>query len=143
MDWNACYPRDLQPERAQIDAFIDSPQWNALVAHLEGELGIRPVEEHSRCSGAPGWNLKYRKGGRSLCTVYPRSGYVTCLLSLGAQEATEAELIVQSGTEYLQTLYRQAKPLNGSRWLMVDVKDDEILQDVIRLIGLRLKPARR
>lgn len=66
MDWNECYPRDLRPERAQIDAFIGNPQWTALVAHLEGELGIRPLEEHSRCSGAPGWNLKYRKGGRAL-----------------------------------------------------------------------------
>ena len=143
MDWNECYPRDLRPERAQIDAFIGNPQWSALVAHLEGELGIRPLEEHSRCSGAPGWNLKYRKGGRSLCTVYPRAGYVTCLLSLGAREATEAELIVQSATAYLQTLYRQAKPLNGSRWRMVDVKDDGVLQDVIRLIDLRMKPAHR
>lgn len=75
--------------------------------------------------------------------MYPRAGYVTCLLSLSAREATEAELIVQSATAYLQTLYRQAKPLNGSRWLMVDVKDDGVLQDVIRLIGLRLKPARK
>ena len=143
MDWNECYPRDLQPERAQIDAYIGSPQWSALAAHLEGELGIRPLEEHSRCSGAPGWNLKYRKGGRSLCTVYPRAGYVTCLLSLGAREATEAELIVQSGTPYLQALYRQARPLNGSRWLMVDVKDDAILADVIRLISLRVSVPRR
>ena len=143
MTWNELYPRDTQPGRAQLDAFIGSPAWAGLCDYLEGECGVQAHMEHSRCPGAPGWNLKFRKGGRSLCTVYPREGYMTCLVSLGAEVATEAELIANSGTEYVRELYRQARPLNGSRWLMIDVKDKAILSDTIRLIRLRQKPSKK
>ena len=140
MNWNEQFSRDQQPQLSQIAQYIGLPLWDDLCAYVEQTYAVAPHVEHSVCSGAPGWNIKYRKSGRALCTLYPARGYFTCLVSVGTAEATEAEMILNTCTEYLRELYGRAKPFNGSRWLMVDVTDAAILEDAKRLIALRVKP---
>lgn len=139
MNWSQLYPKTISPELSQIGAYIASPLWGELCAHLQEQYGVSPRVEHSRCSGAPGWNVKYKKSGRALCTLYPAEGYFTAMVSIGCQEAMEAELLLSACTDYLQELYRNAQPFNGGRWLMIEVRSPEILVDVKRLIALRMK----
>ena len=141
--WHEQYSRDQQPELAQIAAFINSPLWEALCAYLEQTYDVLPRVEHSTCSAAPGWNVKYRKSSRALCTLYPKQGYFTCMVTVGAREAPEAELMLGSSTAYLQALYARTNAFNGARWLMADVTDADILADVKRLIALRMKPGKK
>jgi hypothetical protein len=139
MTWNEIYLKTAQPTLEQIREYIGSPLWQELCASLETGYSIQPVIEHSTCSGAPGWNVKYRKSGRALCTLYPRNGYFTALVSVSAAEATEAEMLLLTCTEAMQALFRRTAPFNGGRWLMIDVTDKAILADTLRLIGLRVK----
>lgn len=64
MDWNTLYPKNAQPTLPELSAYVDSPLWEQLHDHLKTSYGVVPKLEHSVCSGAPGWNLKYKKGGR-------------------------------------------------------------------------------
>lgn len=139
MNWNELYPKMMQPDLAQIASYIALPLWEDLCVHLEACYGISPCIEHSICSGAPGWNVKYKKGSRALCTLYPANGYFTAMVSVGSREAMAAELLLSACTDYLRELYWQAKPFNGGRWLMIEVRTPEVLEDVKRLIALRMK----
>ena len=38
----------------------------------------------------------------------------------------------------MRKLYAEAPPYNGSRWLMIEVTDSDILQDVKSLIDVRI-----
>ncbi len=139
MSWKETFPRDKEPLFGQIGDYIESPNWEMLNGYLQSTYGVQPKIEHSICSGAPGWNVKYKKSGRSLCVLYPDKGFFTCLVSIGAKEAPEAELLLSACTEYTQQLYWNAQPFNGSRWLMIAVTSAEILEDVKRLISTRIK----
>lgn len=139
MNWNEQYPKAEQPDLAQVSAYIGTPLWEDLCSHLELTYSVSPTMDHSLCSGATGWNLKYRKNGRALCTLYPAEGFFTCLVSIGSKEAPEAELLLSSCTEYLRTLYWNTQVFNGGRWLMIDVTSPEILGDTKSLIALRVK----
>lgn len=140
MHWNEEYTKAVEPDLKKIGAYIASPLWDELRAYLEEAYGVLPVVEYSICSGAPGWNVKYKKSGRSLCTLYPAAGYFTCLVTIGNRECVEAELLLPCCTEYVQALYGRSGGVNGARWLMVDVTSPEILADVKALIGTRRKP---
>jgi hypothetical protein len=140
MNWNEQFPQTLMPELSQIGDHIESPLWTQLCKHLESSYGVNPSTEYSRCSAAPGWNVKYKRSSKALCTLYPNKGYFTCLVSVGSKEAMEVELILTTCSEYLNKLYWQTKPFNGGRWLMIDVTSEEILEDVKNLIALRVKP---
>ncbi len=139
MTWNETFSRDKEPEFNQISDYIGSPYWDALNEYLQSSYSVKPKIEHSICSGAPGWNVKYKKSGRSLCVLYPDKGFFTCLICIGAKEATEAELLLTACSDYSQNLYWNAPPFNGSRWLMIEVTTPEILEDVKKLISTRVK----
>ena len=140
MNWNEQHTKKYKPDQVQIEKYIKSLYWGDLLAYLESSYQVKPIVEHSRCTFAPGWNVKYRKGGRALCTLYPHVGYFTCLVSVGSKHAMEADLILLGCTDYVRELYTQAKPFNGARWLMIDVTSKEISEDVKKLITLRVKP---
>ena len=93
--------------------------------------------EHSRCSMQAGWNIKYKKSGKSLCTLYPMEGYFIALVVVGRHEFTEAELLMPLCSNYVQTVFNNTKTGNGQKWLMLDVQDEETMKDIFNLINLR------
>ncbi|MDD3334021.1 MAG: DUF3788 domain-containing protein [Eubacteriales bacterium] len=142
MKWSDAYSGAEMPSLEQISTFVASPLWDELCVYLQSNYDILPRVEYSTCSGAPGWNIKYRKSGRALCTLYPDDGFFTCLVTVGNREATEAELLLPSCSERVGQIYGNAKPLNGARWLMIPVTSSAILEDVKRLVALRIQKRR-
>lgn len=142
MNWNQRFGCERQPTAVEISEYIACSLWDTLCRQVEQTYGVQAVTEHSRCSGAPGWNVKYKKGGRSLCTLYPAQGYFTCLVALGGEGAVEAELALDTFSPSTRDLFHATTPFQGSRWLMVRVTTAEILSDVMRLIALRAKTRR-
>lgn len=143
MNWSEQYPADSKPDPKQIGEFIDSPVWTELIQFLEKNYQIRPNIEYSCCSMARGWNVKYKKAGRAVCTLYPDQGKFTCLVSIGNREADEAEAALSVCTPYVRELYENTKPFQGSRWLMIDVTGEPVLQDVKRLIEIRVRAGQK
>lgn len=143
MDWVSLYTADKQPTEAEIAEFIASPLWNNLNDFLQESYEVKPIYSYSTCSGQPGWNVKYQKAGRSLCTLYPMPGFFIVLVVIGAKEEMEAEPILLTCDECIQNMYHRAVPLMGGRWLMIHVISEKILDDVKQLIQLRRKIKRR
>lgn len=139
MIWHETYTPDRQPDMKQIGSFVNSRYWNQLCSFVEKTYTTSPRIEYSRCSMQTGWNVKYKKGSRAVCTLYPDDGFFICMVSIGAKEAPEAEMVLQSCSPYLQELYEKSNPFNGGRWLMIEVRDEETLNDAIEMIAVRMK----
>lgn len=128
------------PAEKQMRAFsqqVSSPLFESLCSYLEETYQCKPVVEFSKCSMQYGWNIKYKKGGRSLCTLYPQEGSFLALIVIGQREASEAELLLPFLTEYVQHVYTQTKTGMGQKWLMIEVSNTAVLEDVKQLIALR------
>lgn len=143
MEWVNLFTADKQPTEAEIAEYIASPLWNNLNEFLQENYEVEPKYTYSTCSGQPGWNVKYQKAGRSLCTLYPMEGFFIALVVIGAREEMEAEPVLLSCDESIQKMYHESVPLMGGRWLMIHVTNEKILDDVKRLIQLRRKIRRR
>ena len=140
MNWFQRYPKSQQPTLEQISEYIASPLWGELCRWAEQSYRIEPKVEHSTCSGAPGWNVKYKKGGRALCTLYPDDGQFTAMDTVGTKESAEAELLLQTCSEYIRELFARTRDFNGGRWLMIRVSDAAVLENVKKLMRLRVTP---
>ncbi len=137
MDWNLLYSNVTPPTWEQITEYIGSPLWADFNERIQSAYQIKPCMEHSRCSMQAGWNIKYKKGGKSLCTLYPMQGYFIALVVVGSREFTEAEFLMPQCSDYVQTVFKNTKIGNGQKWLMLDVRDRGIMDDVFSLINLR------
>ena len=137
MDWNLLYSNVTPPTWEQVTEYIGSPLWAEFNERIQSAYQIKPCMEYSRCSMQAGWNIKYKKGGKSLCTLYPMQGYFIALVVVGSHELTEAEFLMPQCSDYVQTVFKNTKTGNGQKWLMLDVRDRGIMYDVFRLINLR------
>ena len=143
MDDSIIRSPELQPTMAELAACVDNPLWDRLCSFIETTYGVQPQLSYSKCSLQRGWNVKYKKGSRSLCTIYPERGRFICLLVIGRQEAEAAEPLLAAGEPYLQQLYQQANPVNGARWLMIEVSTEAILDEVQQLLLIRCQAKQR
>lgn len=125
------------PSFDSIRNYVNSPLWDKLCSYIETEYQSKPVLEFSKCSMQFGWNVKYKKAGRTLCTLYPMEGYYIALVVIGERERMETEWLLPIFTEYLQQLYHNTKTGMGQRWLMINVVDEAVLEDVKQCIAIR------
>lgn len=140
MEWSELFDHTHRPARDEINKFVGNPLWNELNTFLQQTYSVKPMLAYSGCSMQKGWNVKYRKGGKSLCTLYPMQGYYIVLVVVGAKELAEADLLISFCSEYTQNLYHKTKSATGGKWLMLNVTNADILRDIKDLIALRVKP---
>lgn len=139
MDWKKSFSQTQQPTQQQIAAFIDSELWEKLNSYLQQAYDVKPKYSYSRCSMQAGWNIKYTKG-KSLCTLYPMAGYFIMLVVIGKKEMAEAEELMPLLSAHTQRVFQQTPVGQGPKWLMLEIKTQEILEDAIKLVALRREP---
>ncbi len=139
MTWSKRYPKTDEPTQVQIAEYVATPLWDEFHQFMEANYATHPKIEYSVCAGAPGWNIKYRARGRALCTLYPHERFFTCLVCIGNRELLEAEAILTTCAPYVQGLFQNAQPVNGTRWLMIDITSQEIMEDALRLVDARVQ----
>lgn len=145
MKWNEQFNINREPSYEDIKQYIGEgePIWSELLSNIEKAYHVQPKMTYSKCSAQPGWNLKYRKSGKSLCTLYPMEGYFIGLVVVGVKEVEQAEMELGRFTPYVQGLYRKTAFSCGGRWLMIEVKDKSVINDIQSLIAIRVKPKRK
>jgi hypothetical protein len=69
-------------------------------------------------------------------------GFFIVLVVIGTKEEAETEAGMALGefSPYLQELYGRTAFACGGRWLMIRVEDRTALEDVKKLIAIRVKP---
>jgi len=142
MQWNELFDREHEPSESQIKEYVSTPLYDELDGHLRDAYKVKPKPSYSGCGmdgGAwKGWNVKYQKSGKSLCTLYPKQGYLQLLVTIGARGVDEAELLMPLCTEYIQDIFSKSE-FRGSRILGIELRDDDVLYDVKRLIEIRAR----
>lgn len=126
------------PAIEAISEYVRNPVFVQFCSEIKNTYKCNEKIEYSSCSWEKGWNIKFKKAGKTLCTVYPRENYFTVMIVIGKKEKPFVEAILSDCTVELSDIYHQTQEGNGQRWLMIDLEDTESLyDDVLRLIEIR------
>lgn len=78
------FNKEAQPSESEIKDFVGTELFIDLGNYLREGYKIKPKLAYSSCSMNNnvwrGWNIKYQKSGKSLCTIYPQQGYFLVLV---------------------------------------------------------------
>lgn len=85
--------------------FIHNPLWDQFCDDLLNNYRVSPSFEFSKCSMEFGWNIKFKKRSRSLCTVYPRENYFCVMVVIGSREKEIFEAMLSDFCMEIQTVY--------------------------------------
>lgn len=129
---------DYLPDLKEISDYIKNELFDKFCTQLIDIYQVKPKIEFSKCSFEYGWNLKFKKAGKTLCVVYIRERYFTVLVVIGKKEKKIVENNLKKYCCTLQNIYTQTKEGNGQRWLMIDTKDEDLVyHDLLTLIEIR------
>ena len=131
-DKNSC------PTLEEIGDYIRNPLFAQFCSEIKSRYQCNEKIEYSACSMEKGWNVKFKKAGKALCTIYPREGYFTAMVVVAAKQKAAVEAVLPDCTAQLRNIYQQTQEGNGQRWLMIDLEDQAgLYDDVLRLIEIR------
>jgi hypothetical protein len=82
------YDYSKKPLSEQISDYVNNTLWEQMNEYLRETYGAKPEICYSKCSAQKGWNIKYKKSGKALCTLYPMYGYFIALIVIGPKQET-------------------------------------------------------
>ena len=85
-----------------------------------------------------GWNLWYRKSGKTLTSLYPQKGYFVAQIVLGKEQVEQA-LALKLGKN-VATVLAETPQLHDGRWLFIKVKTRRDVADVQQLLQVKRRP---
>ena len=130
--------KNICPTLEDISEYVRTPAFVQFCYGIKSTYQCSERIEYSSCSWEKGWNVKFKKSGKTLCTLYPREGFFTVLVVVGKKEKPAVEEILPECTAELRLLYDHTQEGNGQRWLMIDLEDEgKLYRDVLRLIQIR------
>jgi hypothetical protein len=88
-----------------------------------------------------GWNVWYRKGGKTLVTLYPQQAYFVAQIVLGKDQAERA-LHLKLGANARRVI-EDAPQLHDGRWLFIKVRSERDVKDVEQLLQTKKRPPRQ
>lgn len=86
---------------------------------------------------------KYRRGGKTLCTLYAREGEAVLLITYGKAEREKFDLIRDSVSEELQRIYDETKTLHDGKWLWIPLDDALKTEDMLAMLKIKRRPNRK
>ncbi len=130
--------REHRPAESEIlDVLGPSASlWERLTTYIDEAYGIEPTFVPP--SKNYGWDVKYRKGGKTLVSLTPDREGFTALVVLGEKE-TEAARRLELG-EHVSAVFDDARQLRDGRWLFVAVESARDVEDLERLLAVKRRP---
>ena len=130
--------KTLPPSPEELQAAMGSvyPLWERLLHFIETNYHI--PGELSYGGKKYGWNLWYRKSGKTLTTLYPQRDSFVAQVVLGREQA-EKTANLELG-EKVRQLVTDTPQLHDGKWLFIPVTEEPDVLDVERLLLLKRRP---
>lgn len=127
-----------KPTIQELSLYINNPIFLELYQYIIKEYQVVESIEYSKDTWLKGWNIKFRKTGKSLCVIYPKVGYITVLVVVSKKEKQQVETLIPHFSDDLQKLYKETKEGMNQRWLMFDIYEhNDFYLDMLKLIQIR------
>ncbi len=113
--------------------------WENLLSFIAEKFAIPP--EMNFGGKNYGWNLWYRKGGKSLVTLYPHQDSFIAQVVLGKDQVEKA-LALELG-ENVGGVLRNTPQLHDGRWLFITARSERDVADTQKLLMVKRKPVKK
>lgn len=135
---------DQIPNTEEMTLLLGEPLyevWTILCALIEEKYDTDRLWNR----GGKSWTYeyKYRRGGKTLCTLYARQNCIGFLIILGKKERSKFEENRQSYSKEVQKIYDSAKTYHDGKWIMFEPVDMSMFDDFIQLLGIKRRPNRK
>jgi len=128
-------------EEEILNTIEQTAPWLGLRRYIEENYDF--TEELAFFAKKYGWTVRYRKSGKTLCSLFPEKGAFSALIVLGKKEAEQALSMVDEFGPNVRKVLTSTEQLHDGRWLWIRVLSAGDADDVKRLLNAKRRPKRK
>ena len=132
------------PTQSELQALIGAERfeaWNAVCNAVDSLYEMDKLWN----DGGKKWDYeyKYRRGGKTLCALYARENCFGVLIIFGKEERAKFEAARSQYSDTAQGIYDAATTYHDGKWMMVELDDSSLLDEVMKFLAIKRKPNRK
>ena len=132
------------PSAAAMTELLGQPLfavWQELCAVIDAKYEMERLWN----AGGKNWDYeyKYRRGGKTLCSLYAKSGCMGFLIIFGKVERAKVEEIRDTLSDAVCRQYDEAETYHDGKWVMFEPTDTAQFDDYMKLLAIKRKPNRK
>ena len=89
------------------------------------------------------YEYKFRKCGKTLCAFYFKDNALGFMIIFGKEERIKFEEIRRELSTKVTETYDSAETFRDGKWVMFDITDNSIIEDLKKLLFIKRKPNRK
>ena len=136
--------RPIKPyEQVKIMLGDTCSAWEKLLGHIRYHYTVdekwaegKPTHKHYN-------NLFIRRSGKSFVGLSIREGYFHVTVTLGKDEREKFDAQREEFGKAVCKQYDEAETLHDGKWLGFIIRDESLIDDIIRLLQIKGKPNRK
>ena len=135
---------DHIPSQSAMAELLGQPLlevWQALCLAIDEKYDMERVWN----TGGKNWayEYKYRRGGKTLCSLYAKSNCIGFMIIFGKEERTKFEEIRGTLSDAVCRQYDEAKTYHDGKWVMFEPTSTADFDDYMKLLAIKRKPNRK
>ncbi|MCK4665108.1 DUF3788 domain-containing protein [Candidatus Dependentiae bacterium] len=133
--------RDDEPSDSEYEQEMGKrvfKTYQKLNDYLKAAYEVDPIPD----SGGKkyGWNYKYRKSSKTICTLFPEKKAFTVLVTLGKYDLEKLKPDLKKLSPELQKLIKDTHHYHDGKWLWIRIPTTANIADIKLLTSLKRKP---
>lgn len=135
---------DKIPNTEELAALVGSPLydvWQKICTMIDEKYDMDCIWN----KGGKTWTYeyKYRRGGKTLCSLYVRENCIGFMIIFGKTEREKFEETRENYSESVQKIYDEAKTYHDGKWIMFEPVDTTMFSDFEKMLAIKRKPNRK
>lgn len=135
---------DKIPNTEELAALVGSPLydvWQKICTMIDEKYDMDCIWN----KGGKTWTYeyKYRRGGKTLCSLYVRENCIGFMIIFGKAEREKFEETRENYSESVQKIYDEAKTYHDGKWVMFEPVDTTMFSDFEKMLAIKRKPNRK
>lgn len=135
---------DKIPNTEELVALVGSPLydvWQKICTMIDEKYDMDCIWN----KGGKTWTYeyKYRRGGKTLCSLYVRENCIGFMIIFGKTEREKFEETRENYSESVQKIYDEAKTYHDGKWIMFEPVDTTMFSDFEKMLAIKRKPNRK
>lgn len=131
-------------QREELEKLIGIDKTKLFYDFVDTITLLYDMEQTWNCGGKKWvYEYKFRKGGKTLCAFYFKENILGFMIIFGKEERVKVEKIRNELSCDVQKVYDEAQIFHDGKWVLFNIIDYLILEDLKKLLFIKRKPNKK
>jgi len=89
------------------------------------------------------YEYKYRRGGKTLCALYAKENSIGFMIIFGRDERAKFDTDRLDYSAEVNRVYDESITYHDGKWMMFELKDTALFNDIIKLLSIKRRPNKK